>query len=422
MKIRTKLVLVAALLTFLGLGVGFGITHRLLVGLRLGDLDEDNALLARVVLEATLALPQYEVPAVVHAYLVRESGVSAAQVYRDGALLWVGGPYDATEPLDPHGLAMGGGARTVGNWRVSTLSQDDLVVQVGRPITALRAILRPFALIAASLTAVLALATAAAAWVAGGVALRPLETLTRAAGTFVEGGELPAIRGNDEAAALAASFAALLGRLRRERERELGFMAYAAHELRTPIAALRATLEDPRLRREPPGPEFLGHLRGEARRLEVLARNLLALTRAEAGEVRAGPIDLADLAAEAYDRFLPLALQSGKDLQLVAAPAPVQADPQLVEQALNNLLMNAIRHGARGQLTLASGVEGEGAFLEVRDEGPGLPRDLQEGLGLRVARAVARAHRGELVLASDGRTTARLRLAAGGRGWVPPRP
>lgn len=416
MNLRTKVVLIASSLTLLGLVLGFSITYWALVRFRLADLDEDNVLLTQVIAEATLSAPRYEVPPVVESYLVRNSGVSAAQVYTQGQLLWEGQLLDTPEPLDPEGLLIGHGARTVGSWRVYTLARDDITVQAGRRLTALQATLRPYIFIASSLSAVLTLLSGALAWVVAGLALRPLERLTRTAREFDADSDSPEIAGSDEAATLAQGFSALLTRLKSERERERRFLAYAAHELRTPISALRASLEVAQRQEAPAGLErrALGgrfaQLHREALRLETFAQNLLALSRAEASELRAEAIDLADLVGAAYDRFQPLALEVGHELVLEAEAAPVRADPRLLEQALNNLLANAIRHTPKGQITLRSGVSGGEAYLEVEDSGTGVPESAVDGLGLRVIRSVVKAHGGTLEFSYRGGGVARIGL------------
>jgi two-component system OmpR family sensor kinase len=416
MNLRTKVVLIASGLTLLGLLLGLGITYELLVRLRLADLDADNKLLSEVIAGATLAVPKHEVPPIVESYLVRSSGVSAAQVYAQGRLLWEGSVLDAPEPLDPEGLLAGGGTRTVGSWRVFTFARDGVTVQVGRRLNALRATLQPLLYIVPPLVIGLSLLSGLLAWVVAGVALRPLKTLTLAARGFTDGAEPPDIPGSDEATTLAKSFSALLARLKEERQRERRFLAYAAHELRTPISALRASLEAVRLQQVPLGPErrasagWLERLHREALRLETFAQNLLALSRAEASEVRAEAIDLADLVSAAYDRFQPLALETGHELALEAETAPLWADSRLLEQALNNLLSNAIRHTPTGQITFRSGVATAHAYIEVVDAGTGLPEGVREGLGLRVIRSVVVAHGGTLTFSYRDGTGARLEL------------
>ena len=403
-NLRTKMVLIAAGLTLLGLVLGFSLTYWALVRFRLTDIDEDNKRLTQVIAEATLTAPQREVPPVVESYLIRSSGISAAQVYTQGQLVWEGALLNTPELLDPEGLLVGSGTRTVGSWRVNTFARDGVTVQVGRRLTALHATLRPYIFIAFALSVALTFFAGALAWLVVGAALRPLEHLAQAIRDFNTIREPLELSGNDEAATLARSFAVLLNRLKIDQERERRFLAYAAHELRTPISALRASLELARQQEMPmgPGPERrasagrFAQLHREALRLETFAQNLLALSRAESNEVRAEALDLADLVSAAYDRFQPLALETAHELVLETEAAPVRADPRLLEQALNNLLANAIRHTPKGEITLRSGVSQEQAYLEVKDSGAGLPENAVDGLGLRVIRSVVRAHGGTL--------------------------
>jgi two-component system, OmpR family, sensor kinase len=198
-------------------------------------------------------------------------------------------------------------------------------------------------------------------------------------------------------------------------------LAYAAHELRTPLSALRAGLEAVRSGRMPMSSELVDRLHREATRLESLAQNLLALSTAEAGDAALERIDLERIASDAYDRYLPLALEKGLVLEVDTAPALVAGDARLLDQALGNLVSNALRATAAGRITLRSGVAEGVAFLEVGDTGPGLARQVEgRGLGLRVVRAVAAAHAGGLELgareptASPPGTRARL--------WMPVAP
>lgn len=419
MGLRLKLALTAILLTLVGLSLGLGLTYWSLIRLRISELDKESQLLAEVILDAAVfrSNAQVRIPAVVESYLTDESGVSAAQVYLESQLLWEGGVIDAPRPLDPEGLLGAVGGRSVAGWRVYTFIDpgEAITVQVGRPLVSTWDILRPYTRVAIPITLMLTLLSGGVAWLLVGLALTPLRDLTEAAGRFDDAADVPQVPGKDEPAKLASSFAALLARLRDERQREQRFLAYAAHELRTPISALRAGLEVARSHKVPAGPDMLARLYREAQRLETLAQNLLALSRAEASDLRAEAVDLSNLAADAYDRFKPLTLEKGLELYLDNAAAPAWGDTRLLEQALNNLLANALRHTARGSVTLASGLQGDEAFLEVRDTGPGLPNPVPEGLGLRVARAVGHSHGGSLELYSEGGTRAVLLLPGGGK-------
>lgn len=418
MKLRHKVVVIASSLTLLGLTLGLGVTYWVLWSARLADLDADNRGLAERFVGAARDAPGGSTLAALESELVRPSGVSAAQVYRRNRLVWEGNVLDAPDPLDPAGLRGAAGARTVGGWRVYTAGEAGVTVQTGRRLAALRATLRPFFYTAPPLVVGLTLLSGLLAWTAAGLALRPLERLTRAAQEFTGShpGEHPSsssssnpdnleLAGRDEAATLAQSFAALLARLQGERAREQSFLAYAAHELRTPISALRAGLEAVQLERTLPSPETCARFYRDALRLEDFAQNLLALARADAGEVRPAPLDLALLLADTYDRFQPLALERGYELALAASPVAVSvtvsADARLLEQALGNLIANALRHAPAGRVELACGAAGSRAYLEVKDAGGGWDGLGDEGLGLRVVRSVAHAHGGRLEVGSE---------------------
>lgn len=415
MTLRTRLSLLSAGLTLVGLALGLVLLYFLLQSRALAEMDSELDLQAETVLQAALADPNNQLPPAVEDGLTQESGVSSTLVYRDKQLTFASGLLDIPEPLDPIGLVAGEGVASVAGWRVHTLSQGGLTIQLGRPLAPLERSLQRYIEVTVPLAVLLGLLAGGAAWVMVSLALKDLERLTEATRGFEAGAEVPPPRGKDEVATLARSFRDLLGRLRTQREREQRFLAYAAHELRTPIAAFRANLEAAQLK-DGLDKAQLSRMHREALRLENLSQNLLALSRAESGEVRSQGIDLADLVAEAFDRFQPLALENGLELDLQANPAPVQADPRLIEQALNNLVINAIRYAGQGSITLSSGNNGQQSWLEVADHGPGLPETLQEGLGLRVARSVASAFAGSFSLRSAGGTVARLELPRQGNG------
>ncbi len=406
MNLRLRLALITFSLTLLGLGLGLLLTYQILERSRLADLDRELRLQASIVLQA--ALSGRPIPDSLADALSQDNRVQSAQVYRGLQKIWEGGTFTSDLPFDAAMLGREGPSEVRG-LRVYTLSQGDLSVQLSESLWLLRETLERFVEVAVPIALLLALLSAGLGYLAAGLAVRPLERLTRAAARFEQGEPVPQISGQDEVASLARSFASLLDRLKDQREREQQFLAYAAHELRTPLSAFRASLEAARLRGQM-GPEQLSRLHREALRLETLAQNLLALSRAESGEVRGQPLDLADLVSEAFDRFQPLALERGLELGLEAQPAPVYADPRLLEQALNNLVHNALRYTSKGSVLLKSGLEEGWAWLEVADTGPGFHKDAHEGLGLRVARAVAQALQGELHIKQHQGSQVRLRL------------
>ncbi len=418
MSLRLRLALLSSLLVLGGVAVGLVVTYNVLVSGSNLSLDRESAILAEVIHEAVLLRGDsvIRVPAVVETYLADETGVRSAQVYQGGQLLWEGGVLDAPRPLDPVGLVEGKGTKTVSGWRVVTHHDeaDGITVQVGRPLAGLRETLAPFAWLSLPLTLGLTIVAGYLAWLFTGVALQPLRTLTSAV-SAADVSDVPTISGSGEPARLAQAFSALVGRLQAQRRREREFLAYASHELRTPLSALRASL-DAAHARATVTPETIDRLRREAARLESLAQNLLALSRAEASELQRDTVDLADLAADTYDRFQPLAIAKGLELVLEAAPGSARADPRLVSQALDNLVHNALRATSSGSVTLATGTGDGRAWLEVRDTGPGFPVNIRDGLGLRVVRAVAAAHGADLELRSHEGARVRILFSVGGPG------
>jgi two-component system, OmpR family, sensor kinase len=243
-------------------------------------------------------------------------------------------------------------------------------------------------------------------------ALRPVESM-RAEAAAISGAEpgrrLPLPRSRDEIRRLGETLNAMLSRLENALERERSFVSDASHELRTPLALLKTELELA-LRRPRSEQELEGALRsaaGETDRLVRLAEDLLVLARSDQGRlaIRAEPVGAADLLGNVAERF------GGKVEVVVPDGLEVIGDGARLEQALGNLVDNALRHG--GAPVELSAVAGNGAVeLHVRDEGPGFPPEFLPhaferfsrpdearsgrgaGLGLALVQAIAVAHGG----------------------------
>lgn len=222
--------------------------------------------------------------------------------------------------------------------------------------------------------------------------------------------------------ALAQSAAELQDLLRRERE----FAANVSHQLRTPITAMRLELEDLTLRRETPRPvvEQLNRSLRELDRLNDTVAHLLELARGHRVGVSTD-VDVAELAEEAVRRWRPLAAAAGREvIHQSRAPAAVHVAPGLVEQVLDVLVENAIRHG-EGLVSVDVTDGGDHVRLRVRDEGrASLAADVFErhvnhkkssgmGIGLAVATEVADALGGRLSLDGGPVTSFTLTLPKG---------
>lgn len=231
------------------------------------------------------------------------------------------------------------------------------------------------------------------------------------------------VSGPDELRLLLEAMNDLLARVGEAHEAQARFTAAAAHELRTPVAAMLGeldvaqrsaqTVEDWR--------RALTSTREEVERLRRLVDSLTTLARLDAGDVdgarelvRAGEVATKALSAEA--RALQLA---GNQVELVIEQDPeLHANRPLLEVALANLLRNAARHAPGTRVVLRVRRAGDRAVFEVDDAGPGVPPERREalferfarggdarrrdrhglGLGLPIAREVARRHGGECAL------------------------
>jgi two-component system, OmpR family, sensor kinase len=255
-------------------------------------------------------------------------------------------------------------------------------------------------------------------WLAG-AALRPVEDM-RAEAAAISGQDpgrrLPVGKARDEITRLAETLNAMLRRLERAIEKERGFVADASHELRTPLALMKAELDlalrKPRTREELS--EALRSASAETDRLVRLAEDLLVLAQADDGRLplRRGDLYAADLLSTVREAFQSRAEASGRTIEAEPANGVAFSGDRLrLEQALGNLVDNALRHGS-GAVRLSAIDRNGRVELHVVDEGQGfppefLPRAFERfgradtartsggaGLGLALASAIAEAHRG----------------------------
>jgi len=274
------------------------------------------------------------------------------------------------------------------------------------------------------------------AYTLAAAALRPVESMRReaeAVSAAEPGRRLPLPPARDEVARLGETLNTMLGRLESALERERRFVSDASHELRTPLAALRTELELA-LRRERTRGELREALRSaaeESDRLSQLAEDLLVLARSQGGElpVRRERLVAAELLADVRERYARRAAEAGRSLELQADDRlELSVDRLRAEQALGNLVENALRHG-RGRILLQAHRRNGRVELHVRDEGPGFSLEFIErafepftrgdparvgpgaGLGLAIVDVIARAHGGAAHAANrDGGADAWLAL------------
>ncbi len=326
-------------------------------------------------------------------------------------------------------------------WRLALLGSDTLTLAVAADLADLHAELRrhwrTFAVVGPLALALLAVG----GWLLAGQALRPVATLAEVAAGITARGldrRVQTPGADREFQSLVEVINRMLERLESSFRQAARFSADAAHELKTPLTILQGQLEQA-VQRAPSGSaeqRTYAELLGEVQRLKAIVRKLLLLAQSDAGHLRLSlePVCLNDELDALFDD-LPL-LAPG--LAVRREPAPrvrVMADPDLLRQTLQNLVANACAHNRDGgEIACALTREGTGALLVLGNStapdaqldcgrlfdrfyrGPRSRSRNTEGagLGLSLAREIARAHGGDLtaVCAGQGWIDFRLTLPA----------
>jgi len=265
-------------------------------------------------------------------------------------------------------------------------------------------------------------------WLVGRESLRPLTDMARQAKAITKrapAGRLTAPHPGDELGTLAVAFNELLDRLAAIIDAQRQFMADASHELRTPVSVVRTTAQVTLAREVRSADEYLESMTivGEqAERLSKLVDAMFLLSRAEAHGVPLvrEPLYLDDIVAETARALRVLAETRDVNVEITCgAEVSFLGDDRLLRQLVSNLVDNAIRHASRGGTVRVSlRVSGTDAAIRVSDDGRGVPESQREriferfvrheanysgaGLGLPIARWIAEAHGGHLMLESTG--------------------
>lgn len=239
--------------------------------------------------------------------------------------------------------------------------------------------------------------------------VRAIERLANAAETFGRGGDIPDFKphGAREVRRAASAFLNMKGRIQRHIEQRTALLASVSHDLRTPLTRLKLALalSEPNVR--------TADMKTDLAEMEHMIDEYLAFARGEGGEI-AEPV-----------RLRPLLETVSEDAARLGAQVKIAGDPGLtvsaranaLRRAISNLVMNAAAHGDHVELTARRDAQG-GLEILVDDDGPGIAADLHEeafkafarldearnqntkgvGLGLAIARDVARSHGGDIVL------------------------
>ncbi len=293
----------------------------------------------------------------------------------------------------------------------SLSARDEALDRLGRELTFGGAAVLLVAIVAAYLVVV--------------AALRPVEAMRARAAAITgpsRGRRLPVPAARDELARLAATLNDMLDRLDAAFEHERRFVADASHELRTPLAMLRTELELA-LRRPRSRGELENALHSaseETERLSRLAEDLLLIARSDRGRipVRRSRIETTDVLSNVAERYRAAATEGGRAIEVATEePISLVADRARIEQAVGNLVSNALRYG-RGTIGLSARADGAAVEIHVTDEGDGFPPAFAPrafdrfsraddarasdgtGLGLAIVELIAAAHGGTAELAN----------------------
>ncbi len=269
-----------------------------------------------------------------------------------------------------------------------------------------------------------------------------LSELTEAAEKISQGefGARVPISGEDEVSVLAASFNRMASRLEmadREASRleaaRRDFVAWVSHDLRTPLASLKAMIEamaEGVVEDRETVDRYLEQSRQEINRLSELIDDLFSLSQLDSGHLQMSVqvCALGDLISDAMSSMQPRARAKGITLsaEVERELDPVRVSPRHVERALHNLLDNALRHTPQGgAISVEAQTAGSDVLISVSDDGPGVPEEAADrifdrfyryedsraraegdsggaGLGLAIAKGMIEAHGGGIWLEPEG--------------------
>jgi two-component system sensor histidine kinase MprB len=309
-------------------------------------------------------------------------------------------------------------------YRVATVNEGDLTVQIGYPMANTDRtldFLRLMLLLVVLAGVALAMALG---WAVGRATMKPVEDLTVAAEHVAETQDLSATiddSGNDELARLARSFNAMLAALSASRQRQAHLVSDAGHELRTPLTSLRTNIEVLMRNRNLGGEDrdaLLSDVNAQVQELSTLVGDLVDLAREdERPDAEPEVVAFDDLVRKAVERARRRAMSVHFELDL--EPGPVKAHAGLLERAVMNVLDNAAKWSpSGGTVRVGLATIDDQWHLRVSDEGPGiaaedLPHIFERfyraasarslpgsGLGLAIVQRVVSTHDGAVNVSS----------------------
>jgi signal transduction histidine kinase len=308
--------------------------------------------------------------------------------------------------------------------RATTFRDEPATVVATVPLTEVQGVLDALRLALVVVVPLLTLALGVGVWLVLGRALQPVEELRQGAARVASSGgpgSLPVPARDDELGALARTLNSMLDRLEAGAVRQRAFVADAAHELRSPLASLRTTIEVARAHPGTYGTDELARdLEVEVLRMQALVDDLLLLARVGSSPLVHDEVDLGAVARDVVRPGLPVPV-------IVSGSGHARGDTGAVGRVLRNLVDNAVRHAVdRVEVVVADGsvrVDDDGAGVAPSDRERVFERFVRldearerdaggSGLGLAIAREIAREQGGDVVLgdAALGGLRAELRL------------
>jgi two-component system heavy metal sensor histidine kinase CusS len=310
-----------------------------------------------------------------------------------------------------------------------TIEGDEFRIALWRSLEESEQALADLRLVLIAMMPAFLLLSVAGGWFLSRRALQPVDDITAAARKISLqnlSGALPVPSHKDELRRLCEAWNEMLGRLQASAQQLRQFTADASHELRTPVALIRATAELT-LRQERSAPEYrdaLKRVQQETEELTYVIESLMELARADAGQSRFafGPVDIRDLVSEVRPQVEPITTQNNLDLEvrLPRERLSVIGDRGALRRLLLVLLDNAIKFTqAPGRVEVRAASSANEVVLEVEDTGIGisqqdLPRIFDRfyqadssrsgrgvGLGLSIAQWIVQSHHGRIEVRSS---------------------
>ena len=359
----------------------------------------------------------------------------------DGRSIYASRPHDALPARALLGLA---DVTVQGQtWRAFSVATRERVIQVAQPLRIREQLAANAALRSVAPLLLLAPAMALAIWWIAALTLKPLQRVVAEVGRR-DAASLQPVPSDGlppEVSPLVSALNALLLRLGQSLDAQRAFVADAAHELRSPLTALKLQLQ--LLRRAPDEAARQAGIEALAAGTERAARlveQLLTLARSEPGAPATAMqrLDLGEVVRQAVADTVPLAQARGTAFELQAdAPVTVTGDATALAVLVRNLADNAVRYSPPGGRVLVRVFDAAGVpTVQVDDAGPGIPPEEREhvfdrfyrrevgdeagtGLGLAIVRSVAALHGAQVVLAESPWGGLRVTVRFGGASSPP---